>query len=157
VVHDQAGYPLGQPLHEDPAVADRRVGLQAHEDGAGRTRLQQLGGQGVEGLGRALLLLDVLLHARVTRGDPALLVFHADVGGGAQVAAVLVGDPVLAEQQAELRLRHPRATGLRAEADVDQALHPRVHELGDEHVGQEPLVADGPDLGGHGAMIPPQP
>ena len=95
----------------------------------------------------------VLLHVRPVGsgrlGDAAGVKQPAHVGGRAELAAVLVGDAVVAEQLAEPRLRHPGPARLRPEAHVDHALHARRLEFGDEFGREQLLVADGPDRG-HG-------
>ena len=50
----------------------------------------------------------------------------------------------------ELGLRHPGAARLRAQAHVEHALDPGRLELGDERVGPQLLVADGPERRRHG-------
>ena len=74
----------------------------------------------------------------------------ADLHRRAELAPVLVGDPVLGELQGELGLRHARAGatagagGRRARADAGRL------ELGDERVRPQLLVADGPERHGRG-------
>jgi AcrR family transcriptional regulator len=141
VDHASVGQPLAEVLGERPAVADGGLGLEAHERGRRRRGVAQLGGQRVEVVGGRQL--DVGGEALRALGLALVLVEPADVGRGAERAAVLVGDAVLAEQRAQARLRHAGAPRLRPVADVDEPPHAGGLQLGDQLGWQQALVADG--------------
>ena len=97
----------------------------------------------VEGAGRGRLDVRAVAGARLL--EPALVEVVAQVGRRPERLAVLVGDPVRAEQLAQPRLAHAGPARLRPEADVDHPLHARGAQLGGELLGQQPLVSDRPD------------
>ena len=68
----------------------------------------------------------------------------ADLRRRPELAPALIGDPVLAEPQPQLRLRHPRPARLRRKSHVEHALHARGRQLGHERVRPQRLVADRP-------------
>ena len=127
------------------------VGLQAQQ--RGRRRGGELGGQGVELVAGGGV--EVAAEAVGGLREPAGPVEEAQVRRRAQAAPVLVGDAVLAQQGAQPRLGHARAPRLRAEAHVEHASHARGLQLGDQGLGQQPLVADRPQPRHPGSLSRP--
>ena len=134
--------PLAQELGHDAPVAARRVRLEAQQRGP---HPRQLRGQRVELIARVRDRVLAVGGTRLVEMPGAEQ--SADVQRGAERAPVLVGHPVLGELERQLRLRHPRAPRLRAEAHVEHALDARRRQLRHQRVRPQRLVPDGPQRG----------